>query len=46
MRYVLMLVNISGITISEAFAQMEKQSNIYDVVHVKSYDKVFSANLF
>jgi hypothetical protein len=27
--------------ICEAFAQIEQQPNIYDVVHVKHFDEVF-----
>lgn len=34
------LVNVSGMPICEAFAQIEQQPNIYDVVHVKYYDEV------
>lgn len=30
----------SGMPICEAFAQIEQQPNIYDVVHVKYYDEV------
>ena len=33
---------ISGMPICEAFAQIEQQPNIYDVVHVKYYDEVWT----
>lgn len=32
--------DVSGMPICEAFAQIEQQPNIYDVVHVKYYDEV------
>lgn len=32
---------VSGMPICEAFAQIEQQPNIYDVVHVKYYDEVW-----
>lgn len=35
-----MPANVSGMPICEAFAQIEQQPNIYDVVHVKYYDEV------
>lgn len=35
----------SGMPICEAFAQIEQQPNIYDVVHVKHFDEVFSIPL-
>lgn len=31
---------VSGMPICEAFAQIENQPNIYDVVHVKYFDEV------
>lgn len=31
---------VSGMPICEAFAQIEHQPNIYDVVHVKYFDEV------
>lgn len=35
------LVLYSGMPICEAFAQIEQQPNIYDVVHVKHFDEVW-----
>jgi hypothetical protein len=32
---------LSGMPICEAFAQIEQQPSIYDVVHVKYFDEVF-----
>lgn len=34
----------SGMPICEAFAQIEQQPNIYDVVHVKHFDEVCFQN--
>jgi hypothetical protein len=34
------LVIGAGMPISDAFAQIEHQPNIYDVVHVKYFDEV------
>lgn len=35
-----MLFDNLGMPISEAFAQIEQQPSIYDVVHVKYYEEV------
>lgn len=35
-----------GMPICEAFAQIEQQPNIYDVVHVKYFDEVELAFFF
>lgn len=34
------MCDVSGMPICEAFAKIEQQPNIYDVVHVKYYDEV------
>lgn len=39
-KWLLSLVLVSGMPICEAFAQIEHQPNIYDVVHVKYFDEV------
>lgn len=33
--------DVLGMPICEAFAQIEQQPNIYDVVHVKYFDEVW-----
>lgn len=35
------MVDVIGMPICDAFAQIEQQPNIYDVVHVKYYDEVW-----
>lgn len=35
----------AGMPISDAFAQIEHQPNIYDVVHVKYFDEVCDGSL-
>lgn len=36
----MMIFCVTGMPICEAFAQIEQQPNIYDVVHVKYFDEV------
>lgn len=36
----LRIISLTGMPISEAFAQIEQRPNIYDVVHVKYLDEV------
>lgn len=38
--------DVSGMPILEAFAQVEQQRNIYDVVHIKYYDEVWLDCIF
>ena len=39
------VVVVIGMPICEAFAQIEQQPNIYDVVHVKYFDEVWFREL-
>lgn len=42
---VVVVVVVIGMPICEAFAQIEQQPNIYDVVHVKYFDEVWFREL-
>ena len=39
------VLDVAGMPICEAFAQIEQQPNIYDVVHVKYFDEVIVADI-
>lgn len=41
----MVVVVVIGMPICEAFAQIEQQPNIYDVVHVKYFDEVWFREL-
>ena len=45
LKIIVVVVVVVGMPICEAFAQIEQQPNIYDVVHVKYFEEVWFKEL-